>query len=72
MPDELGRRIHDSICADCWEYWFKNFSIKVINELRLDLSTEHGQSEYDKHMREFMGFSEAAEPLTAGGLETHR
>src|SRR5580704_6169958 len=37
MPDELGHRIQENICADCWEYWFGNYSIKVINELRLDL-----------------------------------
>jgi hypothetical protein len=30
-------------------------SIKVINELRLDLSTERGAEEYDRHMREFLG-----------------
>jgi Fe-S cluster biosynthesis and repair protein YggX len=59
LPDDLGRRIQESICADCWDYWFRNFSIKVINELRLDLSTEHGQEEYDRHMREFLGFSES-------------
>ena len=40
----------------CWTLWFKDLSIKVINELRLDLSSEFGQDEYDKHMREFMGF----------------
>ena len=60
MPDAMGQRIQEAICADCWEYWFRNFSIKVINELRLDLSTEHGQNEYDKYMREFLGFSEPA------------
>src|SRR5262245_15802108 len=60
MPDETGKRIHENICADCWDYWFRNFSIKVINELRLDLSTEHGQAEYDKYMREFLGFAEQA------------
>jgi len=58
MPDELGRRIYENICAECWDYWFRNFSIKVINELRLDLSTEHGQAEYDKYMREYLGFAE--------------
>lgn len=57
LADDIGTRIQESVCADCWEYWFKNFSIKVINELRLDLSTEQGQAEYDKHMREFMGFT---------------
>lgn len=55
MTDEVGRRIYDSVCADCWTDWLRNYSIKVINELRLDLSTEAGQTEYDRHMREFLG-----------------
>jgi Fe-S cluster biosynthesis and repair protein YggX len=53
--DELGARIQQNICADCWNDWLRNYSIKVINELRLDLSTEHGQAEYDRYMREFLG-----------------
>jgi tetratricopeptide (TPR) repeat protein len=53
--DETGRRIYETVCADCWQEWFRNYSIKVINELRLDLSTEHGQAEYDRYMREFLG-----------------
>lgn len=56
--DEMGKRIQENVCVDCWEYWLKNFSIKVINELHLDLSTEHGQDEYDKYMREYLGFAE--------------
>jgi tetratricopeptide (TPR) repeat protein len=56
MNDEVGRRIQASICADCWTEWFRNYSIKVINEMRLDLSTEKGQEVYDQIMREFMGF----------------
>ena len=44
----------------CWQDWLRNYSIKVINELRLDLSTEFGQDEYDKYMRGFFGFEEAA------------
>jgi tetratricopeptide (TPR) repeat protein len=55
IPDELGKKIAESICADCWQDWFRNYSIKVINELRLDLSTEQGQEEYDKYMRGFFG-----------------
>jgi tetratricopeptide (TPR) repeat protein len=55
MKDEIGQRIYENVCADCWGEWLKGFSIKVINELRLDLSTEHGQSEYDRIMREFLG-----------------
>jgi tetratricopeptide (TPR) repeat protein len=56
IPDEMGKRIHAEICADCWNDWFRNYSIKVINELRLDLSTERGQEEYDRYMSEFFGF----------------
>jgi Fe-S cluster biosynthesis and repair protein YggX len=56
IPDEVGERIHKTICAGCWNLWFKDLSIKVINELRLDLSSEFGQNEYDRHMREFFGF----------------
>jgi hypothetical protein len=43
------------VCADCWNDWLRNYSIKVINELRLDLSTERGQEEYDRYMREYLG-----------------
>jgi Fe-S cluster biosynthesis and repair protein YggX len=55
FKDDVGRRIFETVCADCWSEWKKNYSIKVINELRLDLSTERGQEEYDRYMREFLG-----------------
>jgi tetratricopeptide (TPR) repeat protein len=55
MSDELGQRIYENICADCWDYWLRNLSIKVINEMRLDLSTERGQEVYDQIMRETLG-----------------
>jgi Fe-S cluster biosynthesis and repair protein YggX len=55
FQDELGQRIYESVCVECWMDWLRNYSIKVINELRLDLSTERGQQEYDRYMREFLG-----------------
>ncbi len=55
IGDEIGERIQQTVCTACWNVWFKDQSIKVINELRLDLSSEFGQQEYDKHMREFFG-----------------
>jgi tetratricopeptide (TPR) repeat protein len=55
MNDEIGRRVYERVCADCWNEWLRNYSIKVINELHLDLSTERGQEEYDRYMREFLG-----------------
>jgi tetratricopeptide (TPR) repeat protein len=60
IPDTIGQRIHADICASCWDAWFKDYSIKVINELRLDLSSDFGQKEYDKYMREFLGFEDEA------------
>jgi Fe-S cluster biosynthesis and repair protein YggX len=60
LPDEIHNRIYREICADCWNEWLRNYSIKVINELRLDLSSDYGQEEYDKHMHEFFGFEDLA------------
>jgi tetratricopeptide (TPR) repeat protein len=60
LPDALGVRIQNDVCSACWMLWFKDLSIKVINELRLDLSSEGGLFEYDRNMREYMGFE--AEP----------
>jgi tetratricopeptide (TPR) repeat protein len=58
LPDALGERIMKHICAGCWDDWFKLQSIKVINELRLDLSSEFGQEEYDRYMRGYFGFED--------------
>jgi tetratricopeptide (TPR) repeat protein len=56
INDDIGRRIHESICADCWNIWLRDLSVKVINELRLDLSREDHQAAYDDNMRHFFGF----------------
>ena len=58
LPDAIGIRIHQDVCAACWTLWWKDLSIKVINEMRLDLSSDFGQGEYDRHMREFLGFED--------------
>ena len=58
IPDAIGEKIYHRICAACWRQWFPDLSTKVINELRLDLSSEFGQSEYDRHMSEFCGFED--------------
>src|SRR5262249_32692044 len=57
MNDEVGAQIQAKVCADCWEYWLKNLSIKVINEMRLDLSTEKHVEIYDQIMRETLGLT---------------
>lgn len=56
VADEIGVRIYREICFGCWNEWLKNHSVKVINETRIDLSTEFGQQEYDRYMLEFLGF----------------
>jgi tetratricopeptide (TPR) repeat protein len=57
MNDELGKKIYDGVCTQCWEFWLRDYSIKVINEMRLDLSTEQGCEMYDQVMRETLGLS---------------
>jgi tetratricopeptide (TPR) repeat protein len=55
MKDDLGRQVHEKVCADCWNDWLRNYSIKVINEMRLDLSTERDQEKYDEIMKDYLG-----------------
>jgi tetratricopeptide (TPR) repeat protein len=57
MSDEVGQKIYAHVCADCWNYWLRDLSIKVINEMRLDLSTEQGCEMYDQVMRETLGLT---------------
>ena len=59
MAGEIGERIAATVCAGCWDAWKKDQSIKVINELRLDLSSESGAAEYDRNLKDFMGFEES-------------
>ena len=54
FANELGEKIVESICQDCWKEWFA-MSIKVINELRLNPATPEGSRAYDDHMKEFLG-----------------
>ncbi|HZZ81363.1 MAG TPA: Fe(2+)-trafficking protein [Gemmataceae bacterium] len=57
MNDEVGQKIYAQVCADCWNYWLRDLSVKVINEMRLDLSTEQGCEMYDQVMRETLGLT---------------
>jgi tetratricopeptide (TPR) repeat protein len=60
MSDDIGKKIQDNICADCWQLWLKDYSVKVINEMRLDLSTERGQEVYDQVMKDFLGIEQGS------------
>jgi tetratricopeptide (TPR) repeat protein len=57
MSDDMGKRIYESVCAECWDFWLRNLSVKVINEMRLDLSTEQGVDTYDQIMKETLGLT---------------
>ena len=51
--DEVGAFIFENVSQKSWEDWME-MSIKVINELRLDLGDPMGQKAYDEHMRDFL------------------
>ena len=51
--DATGAFIQENVCQESWEAWME-MSIKVINELRLDLGDPSGQQAYDEHMRDFL------------------
>ena len=40
--NELGQRIHDNISQQAWVMWVE-FSKKIVNEYRLDLTSPSGQ-----------------------------
>lgn len=56
MNDDLGRLVYEHICTLCWREWLA-MGIKVINEMRLDLSDERAQQIYDNYMKEFLGLA---------------
>ena len=56
--DPVGAFILDNISKESWEEWIE-MSIKVINELRLDLGDPIGQQTYDEHMRDFLNIPQA-------------
>ncbi len=56
--DEVGEWIQAHISQSSWEAWME-MSIKVINELRLDLGDPMGQKAYDDHMRDFLNIPES-------------
>ena len=40
--NELGQRIYDTISADAWKQWLE-VSKMIVNEYRLDLTSQQGQ-----------------------------
>lgn len=54
FENNLGAEIREKICQNCWREWI-GMSVKVINEYRLDLSSDEGSQIFDFHMKEFLG-----------------
>jgi Fe-S cluster biosynthesis and repair protein YggX len=62
----IGEWIQSNIAKETFEEWIRQ-GTKVINELRLDLSREQDEEQYDAHMREYLGIDEELYArLTAG------
>ncbi len=53
LGGEVGAFIKDKVSKESWADWFE-MSIKVVNELRLDLGEPEGQRVWDEHMRDFL------------------
>ncbi len=50
--NDLGQRIYDNVSQQAWMQWVE-FSKKIVNEYRLDLTTEQGQSTLLTQAEEF-------------------
>lgn len=54
--DDLGHRIHASICQRCWSEWM-GMQIKVINEYRLSLGDPNSQKVLVDQMKLFLNLT---------------
>lgn len=50
---ELGQTIASAVCEGCWRQWL-DMGVKVINELRLNLTDPAARRIYDQHMMDFL------------------
>jgi len=51
--DELGQRIYDNISAQAWSLWIE-YSKKIVNENRLDLTQKKAHEELKQHCDAFL------------------
>jgi len=54
LPGAIGKWILENVDADNWSLWIGQ-GTKVINELRLDFSSEEDQLSFENYMIEFLG-----------------
>ncbi len=53
FPDELGRRIADSICSACWEEW-KQRQMVIINHYGLNVRDPKARTFLVANLRSFL------------------
>lgn len=53
FPDELGRRVAEEICGDCWEQW-KRQQMLLINHYGLNLRDQNARAFLLQNMRSFL------------------
>jgi Fe-S cluster biosynthesis and repair protein YggX len=59
---EMGQRVYDNVSKDAWRMWLEH-SKMLINEFRLDLTSEQGQRIWMTEMEKFFyGEGSAAPP----------
>ena len=58
FDNEIGAFILERVSQESWEGWIE-MSIKVINELRLDLGNSEHQAVYDQHMKDYLNLPES-------------
>lgn len=51
--DELGQRIHEKICRDCWDLWLKR-QMQLINHYALDVRTPEAREFLKRNVRAFL------------------
>lgn len=57
----LGDEIKSKICNNCWNEWLGQ-SVKIINELRLNLRDAYSRDMLKKYMKEFLNLQETVPP----------
>jgi Fe-S cluster biosynthesis and repair protein YggX len=57
----LGEEIKSKVCNNCWNEWLGQ-SVKIINELRLNLRDTYSRDMLKKYMKEFLNLQETAPP----------
>jgi Fe-S cluster biosynthesis and repair protein YggX len=54
--DDIGRKIHASICQRCWNEWM-GMQIRIINEYRLSLGDPQAQKVLTNQMLSFLNLA---------------